>query len=206
MTKTQIKTRKCNVWRKLLTSSLTKNNDRFIKKLSKTNFTDNKIKLLYKGLKFIPTAIVTKNKIRHRLLQDYNDFARRMSLKYIFHRQNKSIHPFYVKSNWEPPVQPSVTLETYLEEVKLQIAEIKTTRPKPNLSRKERKVLSVLKQNKDLNFRKADKGSTLVVMDKNDKIQEGQVLINDLHSYKPLDKPMVKEHTPQCPLDFRTTP
>jgi len=80
------------------------------------------------------------------------------------------------------------------------------TRPKPNLSRKERKVLSVLKQNKDLNFRKADKGSTLVVMDKNDKIQEGQVLINDLHSYKPLDKPMVKEHTPQCPLDFRTTP
>jgi len=76
--------------------------------------------------------------------------------------------------------------------------EIKMTRPKPNLSRKEHKVLSVLKQNKDLNFRKADKGSTLVVMGKNDKIQEGQVLINDLHSYKPLDKPMVKEHTPQC--------
>jgi hypothetical protein len=64
------------------------------------------------------------------------------------------------------------------------------------LSRKERKALNVLKQNKDLNFKKADKGSTLVVMDKNDKIQEGQVLINDLHSYKPLDKPMVKEtHT-----------
>ena len=37
-----------------------------------------------------------------------------MRLKYIFHRQNKSIHPFYVKSNWEPPVQPSVTLEHYL--------------------------------------------------------------------------------------------
>ena len=151
MTKTQIKTRKCNVRRKLLTSSLTKNNDRFIKKLSKTNFTDNKIKLLYKGLKFIPTAIVTKNKIRHRLLQDYNDFARRMSLKYIFHGQNKSIHPFSVKSNWEPPVQSSVTLETYLEEVKQQIEEIKITRPKPNLSRKEHKALNALKQNKDLN-------------------------------------------------------
>ena len=82
---------------------------------------------------------------------------------------NPSIHSMS-KSNWEPPVQPSVTLETYLEEVKLQIAEIKMTRPKPNLSHKEHKVLSVLKQNKDLNFRKADKGSTLVVMDKNDKI------------------------------------
>ena len=168
--------------------------------------TDNEIKLLSKGLKFIPTAIVTKNKIQRRLLQDYNDFARRMRLKYIFHGQNKSIHPFYVKSNWEPPVQPSVTLETYLEEVKQQITEIKITRPKPNLSRKERKALNVLKQNKDLNFKKADKGSTLVVMDKNDKIQQGQVLINDLHSYKPLDKPMVKETHTSVTLDFRTTP
>jgi len=119
-----------------------------------------------------------------------------MRLKYIFHGQNKSIHPFYVKSNWEPPVQPSVRLETYLEEVKQQIAEIKITRPKPNLSRKERKALNTLKLNKDLNFKKADKGSTLVVMDKHDKIQEGQVQINDLNNYKPLDKPIVKDtHT-----------
>lgn len=117
-------------------------------------------------------------------------------LKIIFHGQNKSIHPFYVKSNWEPPVQPSVTLETYLEEVKQQIVEIKITRQKPNLSHKERKALNVLQQSKDLNFKKADKGSTLVVMDKNDKIQEGQVQINDLDNYKPLDKPIVKEtHT-----------
>ena len=90
----------------------------------------------------------------------------------------------------------TVTLEHYLEEVKLQIAEIKITRPKHNLSRKERKALNALKQNKDLNFKKADKGTTLVVMNKNDKIQEGQVQINDLNNYKPLDKPIVKEtHT-----------
>ena len=89
-----------------------------------------------------------------------------------------------------------MTLETYLEEVKQLITEIKITRPKPNLSRKERKALNVLKQNKDHNFKTANKGSTLVVMNKNDKIQEDQVLINYLYSYKPLDKPMVKEtHT-----------
>ena len=73
--------------------------------------------------------------------------------------KDKSIHPFHVKSNWEPPVQPSVTLETYLEEVKEQIAEIKITRQKPNLSRKERKALHVLQQSKDVNFKKADKGN-----------------------------------------------
>ena len=136
ITRTQIKTKKRNERRKLSTSSLPKNNDRFVKNLSKGSMTDNQIKLLSKGLKFIPTAKVTKNKIRRQLLR----------LKYIFHGQNKSAHPFYVKSNWEPPVQPSVTLVTYLEEVKVKIAEIKITRQKPNLSRKERKALHVLQQ------------------------------------------------------------
>ena len=56
--------------------------------------------------------------------------------------------------------------------------------------------MNALKQNKDLNFKKVEKGSTLVVMNKNDKIQEGHVQINDLNNYKPLDKPIVKEtHT-----------
>ena len=41
-----------------------------------------------------------------------------------------------------------------------EIAEIKITRQKPNLSRKERKALHVLQQSKDLNFKKADKGNT----------------------------------------------
>ena len=112
-------------------------------------------------------------------------------LKNIFHRQNKSIHPFYVKFNWEPPVQPSVTLEHYLEQVKLQTAEIKITRPKENLSRKEWKAQKALKQNKDIHFKKADKGTTRVVMDKTDKIQEDQVQINNPNNYKPLDKPIV---------------
>ena len=35
-------------------------------------------------------------------------------------KKDKEQHPFHVKSDWEPPVQPSVALETYLEEVKSQ--------------------------------------------------------------------------------------
>ena len=66
------------------------------------------------------------------------------------------------------------------------------TRPEHNLSPKERKALNALKRNKHVKFRKADKATTLVVMDKNDKIQEGLVQVSDLNSYKPLDKPIVK--------------
>ena len=62
------------------------------------------------------------NLIRRQLLQDFNDFARRMRLQYIFHGKNEEPHPFHVKSNWEPPVQPSVALESYLERVTFQLA------------------------------------------------------------------------------------
>ena len=37
-----------------------------------------------------------------------------------------------MKSDWNPPVQPSVALETFLEEVKLELAEIQFEKPKPN--------------------------------------------------------------------------
>ena len=75
----------------------------------------------------------------------------------------------------------------------MDLAEIKITKPKRNLSRNERKALNEMKQNKEINLKKADKGSTTVVMNTIDKIQEGQIQINDQNNYRPLDNPMVKE-------------
>ena len=137
-----------------------------------------------KGLEFIPTDTVTRNKIRRQLSQDNIAFERRVPLKYIFHGQNKTIHPLYVKSNWEPPLQPSAKLENYTEEEKIQITELKISRPKHNLSRKEPKAVNALKLNKNRNFKKADRGTTLVVMNKIDEIQEGPVQINNPNNYK----------------------
>ena len=53
-----------------------------------------------------------------------------MRLKYIFHGKDKEPHPFHVKSDWDPPVQPSVALETFLEKVKFELANIKFNRSK----------------------------------------------------------------------------
>ena len=111
----------------------------------------------------------------------------------MFHGKNKKIHPFYVKSNWNPPVQPSVALESYLEEGKSHLAEIEITKPTCNLSRKEHQAFIELKQNTDINIKKADKGSTTVVINKTDKIREGQIQIDDEHNYRPLPEPMPKE-------------
>ena len=79
-------------------------------------------------------------------------------------------------------------------EVKSQLAEIQITKPKHNLSRKDRQALKELQQNTVARHRyQADKGITTVDTNKTDKIREGQIQIDDEHNYKPLVEPMLKE-------------
>ena len=91
-----------------------------------------------------------------------------------------------------PQVQHFVALESYLENVKTQLAEIKITNPKNNLSRSEVKALKELKNNPAINLKKADKGTTTVIMNKADKIYEAKVQLDNRKPYERLKAPMVK--------------
>ena len=53
-------------------------------------------------------------------------------------------HPFHVKTNWQPPPQPSVALESHLERTKFEIASITFSNEKDNLSAQQRKALKTL--------------------------------------------------------------
>ena len=123
------------------------------------------------------SIILTMNSVFTVKRKKYQ-FARNMRLKYIFHGQNKEPHPFHVKSTWKPPIQQSVALESYLEEVRSQLADLKFTKPKNNLSPAERKALKALKGDTEINIRKVDKGTTIVVMNTQDKVREGQVQLD----------------------------
>ena len=50
-----------------------------------------------------------------------------------------------------------------------------------------------LKNNTEVNLKKADKGKTTVIMNKCDRIQEAQIKLNNRKYYKPLEKPMAEE-------------
>ena len=82
-----------------------------IKNLSNIALTSDQSNLLAKGLKFIATPKENETQIRRHLLKDFENFARRMRLQYIFFGEDNEPHPFHVKSNWIPPVQKSVALE-----------------------------------------------------------------------------------------------
>ena len=75
-------------------------NERYIKNLSSQALTNNEVKLLSRGLKFIPTPPVPSS--NKSLLKDFDHFARTMRLKYMFAKKQKtSAHPFHVKSTWQ---------------------------------------------------------------------------------------------------------
>ena len=118
---------------------------------------ESQINLLAKGLKFIPTSVTKVNLIRPQFLHNFEQFARRMRLQYTYYGTEKETHPFYVKSNWNPPVQQSVALERYLKEVKISLAEINLTKPKNNLPPAERllgKALRLIWQENSFQFNK----------------------------------------------------
>ena len=60
--------------------------------------------------------------------------------------------------DWEPPVQPSVALETFLGEVKLELASIEfSDKPTDNISTGERQALKELSRNKSVILKKSER-------------------------------------------------
>ena len=156
---------------------------------SDTTLTDQDKTLLSKGLKFIPTP--PKPNSHRSLIKDFNNFTRNMRLKFLFADRNSKPHPFHVKSNWQPPPQPSVALENFLERTKYEIATISFCDTQDNLSAKEREALKKLRANTKANIKKAEKGNTTVVMDTQRKITEGSDQVYDTNYYTPVQEPIV---------------
>ena len=80
-------------------------------------------------------------------------------------------------------------------EVKSQLAEIHITKPKQPVTQGP---TSMKEQNTGARHRhQADKGITTVDTNKNGKIREGQIQIDDEHNYKPLVEPNVVRNAKQ---------
>ena len=84
-------------------------------------------------------------------------------------------------------------MESYLERVKFQLEKIQISKPKNNLPPSERKALKDLKNNTEINIKKADKGTTSVFKILADKKTEGQIQLDNIEHYRPLDESMVEE-------------
>lgn len=164
----------------------------------KFNITAAQLSLLNKGLNFIPIIRGEKN-VKNQTQIDIRTYHRRLKLAAHFeHTRETSPLPFMPKSTWVPP-EPTVPwplrqlIQSDVEWFDNHyVAKCNTT----NLDQFELEALKQLKSNKNIVIKPADKGSSVVVLDREQYLWEGYRQLNDKKYYKSLKKPIFKDTIP----------
>ena len=153
--------------------------------LSRRDLTDVEISLLSKGLKFCPTV---KELDRAKIKQDLESFGRRLRLKWHFRdvEDDFARTPFRPKSSFNP--RGDVAIEVYLSTLEQQIMEIHEKGSNfSNLSAEEQEAFKSLQRDSDIIIKGADKGSGVVVWDREDYLMEAESQLSDSNVYEELD-------------------
>lgn len=168
------------------------------------------IKVLEKGLTFIPTPAMTKN---HRLELEYElqKYHRRIELdlyfkddKRRFDKKNIS-NRFKNSSEWRPPAHklpPQMATLIQKDQKTLKLLNLQERDPYMNprkylnISEEEKRELLTLKWNHNVVVKKADKGNAVVLMDRTQYVKEATRQLEDPIYYKPLKKPLFPKVMP----------
>lgn len=179
--------------------------------LSNFKLNPDHLSLLGKGLTYIPT---NNHHPIDTILSEQGKLIRRLMLADYFDGDGidefdpKNIpfkRKFIERSTWKPK---SIDLSS---ECKKTIRAIQTstssmlwtcatknekiiTQDKPNLTKAEWSALQQLKSNTDIIIKPADKGGNIVIMNKQDYIDEGLRQLNDIKYYKELNQPIYTDN------------
>ncbi|KAJ8037466.1 hypothetical protein HOLleu_18283 [Holothuria leucospilota] len=157
--------------------------------LSDCSLTKPQLCVLSKGLNFSP---LPSSVDRLSLRESIANFERSLRLTEFFHDSksidNSDFDPklikFRAKSSWTPPANRDKYLDSFISVVTSEIMRAPEHRAFGNLSSEERCALRDLSSNFNVVIKQADKGSAVVVMDRQRYIQEGYRLLNDTSVYQ----------------------
>ena len=150
--------------------------------LSGRDLSKAEISLLSKGLKFVPTPTNVNKAI---LKEELEKFGRRLRLKWHFRNEDNIhiINPFKKKSKFNPKWK-DVAIEYYLSRLEEDILAIDTKLNYANLTREEREALKTLRDDTSIVIKEADKGSAVVVWDREDYLKEADRQLKDPSVYQ----------------------
>ena len=166
--------------------------------LSKRELTGAEISLLSKGLKFCPTP---KKVDIYSLRKDIREYVRRVRLREYFYSEQDDVGgsfsdlpAFRKKSSWTPDGNRERAIEAYVEALERELLthDFDMTYQR-NLSREEQQALQNLRKYDDVIIKQADKGSAVVIMDKEAYLQEAMRQLNDSEIYQPLVKDSTRD-------------
>ena len=155
--------------------------------LSKYKPTFHEIKLLSRGLKFVPTFRPDSLEIQ----KDNLMFLRRLKLIHFFREAEDKIRvyePFRLSSGWTPPGNFPLHLNCYCVNTETEIRKSDSKPTTPNITKNEYHAIKSLKENKDIIIRPADKGGKIVLWGRREYLNEANRQLNNKCHYIPLKK------------------
>lgn len=163
-------------------------------KLTKAQFS-----LLDRGLSFIPSHLV-KSGDKGAMLADLGQLHARVQKAVYFGSElgTAQLKPFSVASGWVPPPQklPGQIWDFFLRNYQDAQEVASGAGPPQNLSEAEIQALQELNLRKDIVIKPADKGSAVVIMDKQQYVQEGLRQLQDEGFYTKLRAPIFLDSVP----------
>ena len=162
--------------------------------LSNYPLSTSEIDLLDRGLTFVPTPKISIDSIN----QSVADFKRKLKIHDYFSKRPNVIRfsrtEFTEKSKWTPTDKcVDEDILKCINAIDKDIQNLTIQKEKSNLSKNESKTLFSLKRKTDIVIKKADKGSTVVVMNKSDYIKEGLRQLSNRKHYVEINSPLYPE-------------
>ena len=152
--------------------------------LSKLHLSKEEISLLSKGLKFIPTP---KYINKARIKEELETYGRKLRLMWHYRNQEREIiiNPFKKKSKFNPK-RKDAAIEIYLSRLEEEIFALDKKLSYSNLTKQERHALYSLRDDTSIIIKEADKGSGIVVWDREDYLAEARAQLKDKDVYQEL--------------------
>ena len=143
------------------------------------------IELLGKGLGFAPTPSSVNEADLYR---DFAEFKRKMRCKWHFRNEvqnySSNSYNFKSKSTWNPPLGHAA-LELFLSKTEKDVfALLPGVTRVFNLNREEYLAMRNLQNDRSIVIKPADKGSSVVIWDRDDYLKEGDKHLRDTDTYK----------------------
>ena len=124
------------------------------------------------------------------------DYHRRLKLAAHFETDDRGrAPPFHLKSTWEPEdskIRPDLKQLIHNDTIALNYVP-RHLKEKDNLTKNQVKALRELAQNNSIVIKPADKGSSIVIMDRYQYVFEGERQLNNQDHYERLPGPIYKE-------------
>ena len=156
------------------------------------------LEVLNRGLTFVPTLDLDRGQ-SVQLQMDLQTYHRRLRLAaYYKSGGTQEPVPFLPQSDWTPTLDKLPREVRLLEEKDMRDfgRRVRTQRDRPNLSEGEVTALKELANNKKIVIKKADKGSVVVVLGRDQYVSEARRQLDNQTYYRKLDKPIFPETIP----------